>query len=244
MDVGKAVGFVFEDEQWVSKILLGAIIGLIPIFGSLALTGYGITVLRNVRQGIGRPLPGWDRVGDYFVDGLLFWVALLVYSIPLLILTCPLVFVWLLPLAVADHGDLPAVFGGLAGIISAGVSCLAFLYALLLWVLYPVLQIRYAEAGKLAAGLRFGEVFRFLSTHIGQVVVAQLVVWAAAIIVSTGLSVVMGVFGLIPVCGWVIAALLGFAFLPVSVWLMVLAGHLYGQIGIQPTAEPASLGGL
>ncbi len=243
MDVGKAVGFVFEDEQWVSKILLGAVIGLIPIFGSLALTGYGITVVRNVRQGTARPLPGWDRVGEYFVDGLLFWIALLVYSIPLLIMICPLVFVWLVPLAVADSGDLPAVLGGLAGIVSAGVGCLAFLYALILWVLYPVLQIRYAEAGKLAACLRFGEVFRFLSANIGQVILAQLVVWAAAVIVSTGLSLVMGVFGLIPVCGWVIAALLGFAFLPVGVWLILLAGHLYGQIGIQPMAELASLPG-
>ncbi len=241
MNVGKAVGFVFEDEQWVSKILIGAIIGLIPIFGSLALTGYGIRVLRNVRQGLVRPLPGWDRIGEFFVDGLLFWVALLVYSIPLLILMCPLVFVWLLPLAVADNGDLPAVLGGLAGIVSAGVGCLAFLYALLLWILYPVLQIRYAQAGKLAACLRFGQVFRFLSAHLGSVIVAQLVVWAAAVIVSIGLSMLIAVFGLIPVCGWVIATLLGFVFLPVGVWLIVLAGHLYGQIALQPTAEPASL---
>ena len=39
MDIGKAFGFVFEDEQWVSKILLGAAIMLIPIFGLFALIG-------------------------------------------------------------------------------------------------------------------------------------------------------------------------------------------------------------
>ncbi len=45
MNVGRAVGFVFEDGPWISKTLLGALIGLIPFFGSTALTGYGIPVL-------------------------------------------------------------------------------------------------------------------------------------------------------------------------------------------------------
>ena len=45
MNVGSAVGFVFEHGQWISHILLGALIGLIPFFGSTALTRYGIPVL-------------------------------------------------------------------------------------------------------------------------------------------------------------------------------------------------------
>ena len=31
MDIGKAFSFVFEDERWVSKVLLGGLFMIIPI---------------------------------------------------------------------------------------------------------------------------------------------------------------------------------------------------------------------
>jgi hypothetical protein len=240
MDAGKAIRFVFEDDQWVSKLLLGSVISLIPFFGGIALTGYAIAVLRHVREGSSRPLPAWDRLGQYFVDGLLFFVALLVYSIPLLILICPLSLVWLLPALAGDGQDLTTVMTGIAGVVSAGLGCLAILYALLLWVLAPVLQIRYAEAGELGPCLRFGEVFRFLFENLGKIIIAQIIVWAAGLVVTTFLSVVIGAFGLVPLCGWILASVLGLVFVPVGFWLMLVASHLYAEIG-QPAELEASL---
>jgi len=240
MDAGKAIRFVFEDDQWVSKLLLGSVISLIPFFGGIALAGYAIAVLRHVREGRSHPLPAWDRLGQYFVDGLLFFVALLVYSIPLLILVCPLSLVWLLPALAQDSQDLTTVMTGIAGVVSAGLGCLAILYALLLWVLAPVLQIRYAEAGELGPCLRFGEVFRFLFENIGKVIIAQIIVWAAGLVVTTLLSVVIGAFGLVPLCGWILASVLGLVFVPVGFWLMLVASHLYAEIG-QPAELEASL---
>jgi hypothetical protein len=240
MDAGKAIRFVFEDDQWVSKILLGSVISLIPFFGGIALAGYAIAVVRNVRAGSQRPLPAWDRLGEFFVDGLLFLVVLLVYSIPLLILICPLSLVWVLPALAEDSQDLTTVMTGIAGVVSAGLGCLAFLYALLLWVLAPVLQIRYAETGELGACLRFGEIFRFLFENAGRIIIAQIIVWAAGLLVTTLLSVVIGAFGIIPICGWVLASLLGLVFVPVGFWLMLIASHLYAQIG-QPAGPEAPL---
>lgn len=231
MDVGRAIKFVFEDERWVSKILLGAVISLVPFFGAIVLMGYAIAVLRNVKRGSPRPLPDWDRIGKYFGDGLLYFVALLIYSLPLLILICPIALLWILPAIAEDQQELTRVLTGIAGVATAGLGCLALLYALFLWVLSPVLQVRYADAGDLAACLRFGEVFRFLFAHIGKIVIAQLLVWLAGLVVTTTLGVLIGAFGLVPVCGWLVAALLSFAYLPIGVWLTVFAGYLYGQIG-------------
>jgi len=238
MNVGEAVRFAFEDDQWIGKLLVGAVISLIPLFGGAALTGYAIAVLRNVEAGSQHPLPTWDRLGEYFVDGLLFWVATLIYSIPFLILICPITLVWILPAAAGDNQDLTSILTGIAGLVSAGLGCLSLLYALVLWVLTPVLQIRFAEAGTLGACLRFGEVFRFLFDHIGSVIIAQLLVWAAAFVVSTVLSGVIGVLSLVPICGWVVGALLGVLMVPVGVWLVVFAAHLYGQIGREAGAAP------
>lgn len=234
MDIGEAIGFAFEDEQWVGKLLLGAAITLIPIFGGLMILGYGIAVIRSVKAGKARPLPSWDDVGRYFVDGLMFWIATSIYAIPLLVLLCPTILVWILPAVAGDNQDLTAILTGISGIVSVGFGCLATLYAILLWLLTPVLQIRYAEAGELEACLRFGEVFRFLSDNIGGIIIAQLVIWAAGLVVTSILGGMVGVLSIIPICGWLLAAVLGLLALPVGVWLTVFSSHLYGQIGRSP----------
>ena len=48
MDIGKAFGFVFEDEEWVSKVLIGGLIFLIPLIGQFAVIGYSFKVAQNV----------------------------------------------------------------------------------------------------------------------------------------------------------------------------------------------------
>jgi hypothetical protein len=231
MDIGKALGFVFEDEQWVNKLLLGAAVSLVPLFGSVAVTGYAIAVLRNVRAGSSHPLPGWDELGQYFVDGLMFWVATLIYLIPFLILACPMALVWILPAVAGDDQEVTSVLASVAGVLTAGLGCLALLYAILLWLLTPVIQIRYAESGRLASCLRFGEVFRFLFENIGSVILAQVLVWLGGLVVTSVLGTVIGALSLVPICGWVVATALGLVLLPVGVWLMVFASYLYGQIG-------------
>jgi hypothetical protein len=237
MRISEAIGFVFEDEQWLSKLLLGALISLIPIFGGAVLMGYAIAVLRNLMAGSHCPLPSWDRIGQYFVDGLLFWVALLVYSIPLLLLLCPIGLVWILPAVGGESEEAVAVLSSIAGLVGAGLGCLGFLYGVLLWLLSPVLQIQYAETGDLATCFRFGEVFRFFFDHIGAIVIAQVLVAVAGFVVSSVLGSVIGVIGLVPICGWVVAGLLALAMIPVGFWLMLVGAHLYAQIGHETTVS-------
>lgn len=239
MDIGKAFGFVFEDEEWVTKVLLGAAVTLIPIFGGFALMGYGIAVVRNVMAGKPRPLPEWNDLGRFFMDGLLFWVATLVYALPFLILLCPIALVWLLPGLAGEQDDLVTILTTVAGLVSAGLGCLAVLYGILLALLAPALQIRYAETGEIGACLRFGEIFRFLFANIGSIIVSQLLLWLAGMLIAGVLSGFGGILSVIPICGWILAGALGLLMLPVSVWLTVFAAHLYGQIGHQASAASA-----
>lgn len=233
MDIGKAFGFVFEDEEWVSKLLLGTVIMLIPIFGWFALMGYAIEVLRKVKADNPRPLPAWDDIGQYFVDGLMFWVATLIYSIPILIVVCPITLIWILPAAAGDSEDVMAILAGVSGIVTLGLGCLASLYGILLALLTPVVQIRYAETGELGDCLRFGEIFRFLFANIGPIILSQILIWAAGMIIGIVVSVAVGILSIIPICGWILAAVLGLLMLPVGAWLTIFSGHLYGQIGRQ-----------
>jgi hypothetical protein len=215
MDIGQALGFVFEDEEWAKKILVGALLVLIPIFGQFALMGYGIAVTRNVISGKSHPLPAWDDLGRYFMDGLMFWVVTLVYALPVIVMMCPLMMVWILPAFSADQEGLSNVLVGIAGLASSVLICLALLYGLFMALLTPVLQIRYAETGEIGACLRLGEVFRFLVASIGNIVVSQLVVWIAG-------TVIMPVAGILT---------LGLLVLPASVWLTAFSSHLFAQVG-------------
>ncbi|MGD2148261.1 MAG: DUF4013 domain-containing protein, partial [Anaerolineae bacterium] len=192
MDFGKALGFVFEDEEWSTKLLLAAAVSVVPFFGGITLTGYTLSVLRNVRAGESRPLPGWDALGRYFADGLSYWIATLVYSIPFLILACPIAAVWILPAAGGENQDLAGALAAVAGIATAGLGCLMLLYAVLLWLLTAALQIQYAARGSLASCLRFGEVFRLLFDNIGAIIVAQALVLVAYIVVTGVLGSLIG----------------------------------------------------
>jgi len=238
MDVGKAVSFAFEDEEWVSKMLLGAVILLIPVFGWFAAMGYAIAVVRNVIADEARPLPAWQDLGRFFMDGLMFWLATLIYMIPFLILVCPIALVWVLPALAGEQEEMVNVLAGVSVFVSVGLGCLAGLYGIVLGLVMPVLQIRYAETGEIGSCLRFGEVFRFLFANIGGVVIAQILLWVASAVVGMVISALAGFLGIIPICGWILGAALGLLMLPFSVWLMVFSGDMYGQLARRASVGP------
>jgi len=231
MDIGGALGFVFEDERWVAKLALGSLILLIPIFGVFAMIGYLIGVIRNVMNGLPRPLPEWDDLGQKFVDGLLVWVAMLIYSLPMLILICPVVLVWFLPLLGGEQDELVRALSGLSMAVAVGVGCLAVLYSLLLAMVTPPVYLQYAGHGSLGACLRIGDVFRFAFRNLGSIVLFWVVYWVASLAVSLVFGLIGAVVAWIPCVGWVISMMMVLAWLPVAVWLMAFQGHLIGQIG-------------
>ena len=48
MDFGSAFSFVFQDEDWIKKILLIAVISLIPIVGQIVALGFALEVMKRV----------------------------------------------------------------------------------------------------------------------------------------------------------------------------------------------------
>lgn len=216
MDIGKALGFVFEDEAWIKKILLGAVIMLIPIFGQLAIVGYAIALIRNVMAGDHSPLPEWDNLVGYFVDGLKLLVVNLVYGIPILIFSCPAALSWGLMGPLADSKAVDTV-GTIATVLSGCGGCLVALYAIVLWLLTPALQIRFAESGEIGACLKFGEMFRFALANVGSIAISQLLSWAASAFI-------------LPIVGTISFGILA---LPATVLIKAFSSHLYGQIGQQ-----------
>jgi len=195
-------------------------------------------VIRNVLAGSPRPLPAWEDLGKLFVDGLMFWVANMIYTLPVWIFVCPIFFVWVLPLLAGEAENLMVILVGVAGLWSLGAGCLAMLYSIVVALLTPALQIRYAETGELGACLRLDEIIRFTLDNIGSIIVAMLLVWVASAVFAMVMSSIIGVVSLVPICGQIIALVLSMLMLPVTTWMALFAAHLYGQIGHQAGVLP------
>ena len=66
MDINKAFRFIFDDKQWISKLLIGVLMTLTSflIVPALILQGYLVKIIRQVRDGQDNELPEWSDYGD------------------------------------------------------------------------------------------------------------------------------------------------------------------------------------
>jgi hypothetical protein len=216
MDINKALTYVFDDERWVTKSIIGLVLSflgflIVPI---IFVQGYLVWIVRNVMDGLEFPLPEWDDWGKMFMDGLNLFIALFVYSLPaVLLMVCGgLLF---LPAGMAE-GDVAGALAAGGGIGFMVLSCLAALWGLAMIVLGPAITIQYAREGTLGACFRFSEVIAVTRDHIGDI--------AIAVVVLIGLGIVLGLIGVIPFIGWLVA-------LAASIYTTFVSGHLFGQIG-------------
>lgn len=227
MDIGKSISYIFDDPRWLTKVLVGSLLILISVLltpilvgllGFLILSGYGLEVLRNVRRGEQRPLPEWqDHWGEWLVLGLKLWLVTLVWSLPGILLSIPTsVFS-----AVADSSGSGDV-GALAGLIIACFSCLSVIWGILVALVSPAIYIRLAETEEVSSGFQFGEILQFTRDHIGDVIVAVIVIWVVGLIAFFAASIVGALLCIIGLAITLPAA---------GLFTTLVQSHLYGQIG-------------
>lgn len=221
MDIGSSFTYMFEDESWIKKILIGGIVSLVPIVNFAAM-GYVVEVIRNVRDGRPTPLPEWDQFGQMWMSGLWLFVIFLVYSIPIIILAC-ISGIATAALGTALEGASADAVGGAMGIISICLSFLMGLWGLVIGVLSPAIVIRFAETGQFNSAFQFGEVLNVVKANVGSYVIVLILLWVAIYIISP--------LGLI-------ACVVGIIFTIFYAYL--IAGNLLGQLAAQARGAVAS----
>ncbi|MFQ6000835.1 MAG: DUF4013 domain-containing protein [Anaerolineae bacterium] len=205
MEMGKAFTYIFDDESWITKILIGGILGIIPIV-NFAVLGYVVETIRNVAQGMERPLPEWSEFGEKFVKGLVVLIIGFIYTIPIwLIMGC----FWAAALAV---GGGEGTQENIVTLLSTGVGCISGLYGLIIGVLSPAILVNYAMTGEFGSAFRFGEIFGLITGNLGNYIIALILAWVASVIAG---------FGIIA-CG------VGVLF--TSFWGYLVMAHLFGQL--------------
>jgi hypothetical protein len=209
MDIGRAFSYVFEDEEWLTVILLGGLILIVPIFGQIVLIGFLLETARNVAAGSARPLPKWNHLGDTFSLGLPGLLIQIVYALPIILLACLAACVGAFGSSVAAQSDRP-----MGGVVLLAFCCIIPLLILVSLVVQPLTlaaTVRYLQTGSLGAGLRVGEAVRMVREDLGGWLVLWLLQLLCGLVGSLG-----GVF-------FVFGALF------TAVYGQAVFGHLLGQ---------------
>ena len=225
MDIGKSFSYPFEDDEWLTKLFLGAIVSAVPIL-NFAWTGYTVDILRNVTDGVSLPMPDWSDFGDKFVKGFFIWAAGFIYTLPALIIAClPLGFL-IIPASMESSNTtetLISVFTGV-GIL---FLCLLVLYLLAFSFFFPAVNINFARKGTFGSCFEIGAIIKIVSENTSKYLTAWLVSIVGAIVVGIIVMIVSVILAPILCIGWlltwVINALAG-------VYLFAIYAHLFGQV--------------
>ncbi|MEI7643079.1 MAG: DUF4013 domain-containing protein [Chloroflexales bacterium] len=165
MDIGRAFSYVFDDDEWLTVILLGGLIAIVPIFGQIVLVGFLFETARNVAAGNSRPLPKWNHLGDTFSLGLSGILIQIVYALPIVLLSCAFGC-----LMAAGAGTLSRQESAVGGGIMLTFLCLLPLLTLVSLIVQPLTlgaMVRYIQTGSLGAALRVGAVASLLRSDMG-----------------------------------------------------------------------------
>jgi len=188
MDFARPFTFVFEDEKWLEKIALVAIVSLIPVVGILVLLGWGLDITRRVIRDERPWLPELD-FGRHLGDGFKGFIIGLVYSVPMIVLAIlSTIFGVALDNASSDFASVILV------LLMVCVVLLIFLYGLVLNLLAPAAYARFAATDTLRAAFQFGEVWRTVTGNPGGYLIVLLATILCGFVAGLGsIACVVGV---------------------------------------------------
>lgn len=190
MDLGKAFSFVFEDDNWITTILVGGLLLLVPIIGQLWLLGFLIQTARNVVQGSARPMADMSDFGGKLGMGFWNFVIALVYAIPVVLIS--LLFACIIALG---GGMAEASEGAAAGTLGLAFACLLPLLIVVSLILQPLIIVataRYVQTDNVGDALRFGEIWGALRKDLSDWIVLWLVQILCGFVGSLG-GIVFGI---------------------------------------------------
>ncbi len=215
MDLGKAFTYVFDDPNWIMKVLIGGIVLLIPIV-NFAVYGYMLTTLKNVADGQPSPLPEWSDFGAHFMKGLYAVVGVIVYLLPGIVVICcaQLLTIGVGSVAGAAGGrDAGGAAASLVGLLGLCLSCIAYLYIFVAALtLYAPLTRFAMSQNQLSIFWDFRGNLDFIQKNLSNYIIALLIAWVASFVAGFG----------------VILCVVGVLF--TSFWATLVASNVFGQL--------------
>ena len=195
MGIGDNLGESFEYAKealvgkWVRWILL-AIISIIPVVNFIA-SGYIVRVLRGIK-----PAPELEDYVQLFIDGLLYFIIMFIWMIPVIIVTM-----------LFFGGALIAMISGSDALAIAGAGAMLIGIPVVFVVMILCLLFAYIGIVRFARMEKFGEAFAFgaIKDKIGEIGWGNYVISLVVLIVAMWIiSFIVGILAMIPILGWIL----------------------------------------
>ena len=186
MDFGTAFSYAFQDEEWIKKILIGAVLVLTGI-GMIPVLGWMMEIIRRSKDG-DYSLPEWADFGTLFMDGLKAMAIGLIWAIPGAVIGA----------CIAGGSILSSDSSTdvLGWVLVAVSSCIALPYSLgMLLLAAPMLGIL-ADTGEFGEALNPVNSFKLFRNNIGGYLITLVVqMFGFPILSSIGsIACVVGAF--------------------------------------------------
>ena len=170
IDASRAFTYLFNDQQWLSRVIIGGLILLIPILGVFIIQGFMMQAIKNTAEGNELPLPQWD-LGKYLGKGFVFVICAILLSV--------IVFV---PIAL-----IALVFRFIPGLVALSIA-LSYVARFAFSLYFP------AAIAVVSVEENYGAMFQF--QRIISMILNNIVPYILVIIFAIGASII-GMLGLI-----------------------------------------------
>ncbi len=212
IDFARPFTFVFEDPDWIRKVLVGGLMYLLSflLIGIFFVFGYCARLVRNVAAGAARPLPEWDDWGNDFGEGLKLFLIVVIYYAPILLIFLIGMGGGALLGAIADDTGAEAAAAVAGGMFSVGM-CLLYGLALAVAVILPSALTLAVMRHSFGAAFDFSAIFAYIGQNGANYVLSIAVHLVAGFLAQ---------FGFILLC----VGLLFTAF-----WAQLATTHAFGQ---------------
>jgi Protein of unknown function (DUF4013) len=217
MEYGKAFAFITDDNEWIKKFLVAALMPIIPLIGGLVLLGYSFEITRRVIKNLTPALPEWNDFGEYLKNGFFAGLITFIYILPVALLSACLN-VPAIVLQTADDSTIQTI--GLV-VVSCG-TCILLALSMITTLLIPPALGRFADTGQWTSALRIGDIVSLLRAKPGVYIISMILITVAGLVLLP--------LGLL-LCGVGIFLVVAF--------LNLVAAHLHGQAYRVAAAEAA-----
>jgi len=205
MDFGTAFSYAFQDDEWLKKIVIGAVLVLTGI-GMIPVLGWMMEIIRRAKDG-DYSLPEWADFGTLFMDGLKAMAIGIIWAIPGAVIGGCIAGGSILG---SDASNDVMIYAGWGLMIIS--SCIALPYFLGMLVLTaPMLGIL-ADTGEFGQALNPANSFKLFRNNIGGYLITL-------VVQMFGFPILTSIGGIACGVGALAAAAYGYAIL----------GNLYGQ---------------
>ncbi len=206
-EIIEAFKYPFKGERFPKRFLLGCVVSLIPLFGSLVALGYVIKSMQGVSAGDDE-VPRWEDLIGLFVEGIKAAVVMIVYGLAFMVpLAIGLFFILVIPHVIAVN----------IGFLFLVLSSIFFLSSVFVVPMALIFMIR--SGGGFREALRFEDVLITIRDTATTYAVRSFFVWMIALLFIAFMLLVISVkFGHL------------FVVVPLFYFLLI-ASYIFGMEG-------------